>query len=137
LRIDSGYQAYSQFVNYQRRDIPQVSLDEIKKQEQESYAENNKLLSNPIESSPVKNIEEVKASKVANLEDVSLSFKDNDLNNIGRDSDLFGLDVQKAVSDMKKDSILEEYQTFVGSANQFSFSNNDGSVIPKFNFDLL
>ncbi len=35
---------------------------------------------------------------------------------IGRDSKLEDLDVDKAISDMKRDSILQDYQYFVGNA---------------------
>lgn len=34
---------------------------------------------------------------------------------VGADSDIASLDVQKAISDMQKDSILQEYQYFVRS----------------------
>jgi len=35
----------------------------------------------------------------------------------GRDSDLESLDVQKAVSDLGKDQVLQQYQYFVGSGD--------------------
>lgn len=51
------------------------------------------------------------------LSDISLSFhKEDDYSYIGSEKDLAQLDVQKAISDMKKDSILQNYQYFVGSA---------------------
>ena len=34
----------------------------------------------------------------------------------GRESDLFSLDVEKAISDMKKDQVLQQYQFFVGES---------------------
>ncbi len=37
----------------------------------------------------------------------------------GADSDIFKLDVEKAISDMKKDEVLMEYQFFVDSAAVF------------------
>lgn len=52
----------------------------------------------------------------AALEDVSLSFnKQDDYGYIGKDSDILSLDVEKAVSDMRKDQILQQYQYFVGN----------------------
>ena len=33
----------------------------------------------------------------------------------GADSDLAGLDMQKAISDMEKDQVLQQYQYFVGT----------------------
>ena len=38
----------------------------------------------------------------------------------------------KAVSDMRKDEVLQEYQYFVGSSQNFAFQSEDGVVIPKF-----
>lgn len=34
----------------------------------------------------------------------------------GTDSDLFNLDVEKAISDMKKDQVLQQYQFFIGES---------------------
>lgn len=56
----------------------------------------------------------------AGLEDISLTFnKQEEFDYIGRDSDIRSLDVEKAISDMKKDQILQQYQYFVGSARNF------------------
>ncbi len=35
----------------------------------------------------------------------------------GADSDIANLDVEKALSDMKKDQVLQQYQFFVGESN--------------------
>ena len=56
--------------------------------------------------------------------------KNNDFSYIGRDKDIQALDIQKAISDMKQDSILQEYQYFVGSARNI-YQSEDGMVIPK------
>ena len=37
----------------------------------------------------------------------------------GADSDIFKLDIEKVISDMKKDEVLMEYQFFVNSATVF------------------
>ena len=37
----------------------------------------------------------------------------------GADSDLKSLDVQKAISDMQKDQLLQQYQTFVGESDAY------------------
>lgn len=75
----------------------------------------------------------VRASKVANLEDISLTFnKEDTFDNIGADVDINGLDMSKAISDMKRDSILADYQTFVGpTADQLIAGLNDGVVVMK------
>lgn len=70
-------------------------------------------------------------SRVANLEDISLSFnKEESYDYLSNDTSVKNLDVQKAISDMKKDSILEEYQYFVGDVKNI-FASDDGMVIPK------
>lgn len=80
---------------------------------------------------------ETRADRIANLEDISLSFnKEDDFGYIGKDSDIYKLDVEKALSDMKRDSVLEEYQYFVGSSQTFAGQQSaDGIVIPKMLFE--
>ena len=57
----------------------------------------------------------------ATLEDISVTFnKQDDFGYIGRDSDIHSLDVEKAISDMRKDQILQQYQYFVGSKTVFT-----------------
>lgn len=58
--------------------------------------------------------------------DFAIEALDVDKNLIGTDSDINGLDVQKAVSNMQQDSILHQYQFFVGN-----ISTEDGSVVRK------
>ncbi len=66
------------------------------------------------------------------LENVSLTFhRRGDFNTIGRDSDIRSLDVEKAISDMKKDSVLQQYQYFVGSSRNLVDESADGTVIQK------
>ena len=67
------------------------------------------------------------------LEDVSLTFlKDDTYDMIGSESDLNKLDMQKAISDMQKDKILQDYNYFVGSSvvQQRNISE-DGVVVAK------
>lgn len=115
-------------------------MPEIKKAEMIPQPEQNKEQTNV---SPVSNLqEEQKAESLQNrynkntpIEDISLTFqKKDDFDYLGKDSQIENLDVQKAISDMKKDQVLEEYQYFVGSARNLmsSFESEDGIVIPKF-----
>lgn len=54
---------------------------------------------------------------MTNLEDISIGFnKQDDFSYIGKDADIEQLDMQKAISDMKKDSLFHQYQFFVRSA---------------------
>ena len=77
-----------------------------------------------------------KASRVADLENISLKFnKEDSFDYIGNDSSLDNLDMQKAISDMRKDQVLQGYQYFVGSSrNLFTGqTSEDGVVILKNN----
>ena len=59
---------------------------------------------------------ERKAS-VTDLEDISLGFnQQDDYSYIGKDADIKTLDMEKAISDMRKDNLFQQYQFFVRSA---------------------
>ena len=45
----------------------------------------------------------------------------------GKDSDLESLDVQKAVSDLDKDQVLQQYQYFVGSSDAVTKKTNEAT----------
>lgn len=67
------------------------------------------------------------------LEDISITFnRQEDFGYIGKDSDVRSLDMEKAISDMKKDSVLQQYQYFVGSSRNLCGESPDGKVIQKF-----
>ena len=69
----------------------------------------------------------------AGLKDISLTFnRQEGFGYIGRDSDIHSLDVEKAIDDMKKDEVLQQYQYFVGSSrNLYEAGNIEGTVIQK------
>lgn len=57
------------------------------------------------------------AGRIADLEQVSLKFnREERFDYIGSESRIDDLDMQKAISDMQKDRVLQNYQYFVGSA---------------------
>ena len=67
----------------------------------------------------------------ASLEDVSLSLKSNMPYELkGRESNIEDLDIDKAVSDLQKDSALMQYQYFVGDSEMI-LQNDDGAVMRK------
>ena len=79
-------------------------------------------------------VQENQASRMADLEQVSLKFnKEDSFDYIGMDSNLDNLDMQKAISDMQKDQVLQSYQYFVGSAGSLfgEMPSEDGMVILK------
>lgn len=74
-----------------------------------------------------------KAHSTIKPSDFSMSFlKNNDFGNLSSESSLGSSDIQKAISDMRKDSVLQEYQYFVGSSqNMIQYASEDGTVIQK------
>lgn len=128
-----GFTDYGGFCNqYRVNDIPKVNTDAIRKQEEQPNVMEKNLDS--LQQNYTSQITETdKRSKIANLENISLTFqKENTFDYIGSDSEIGNLDIQKAVSDMKKDQVLEEYQYFVGSAVDNSISDTeDGRVLQK------
>lgn len=65
-----------------------------------------------------------------NPSEISMTFhKEETFDYLGSESSLMNLDMQKAISDMKKDSILQDYQYFVG--HTVSVNPEDGMVFRK------
>lgn len=117
--------------NYRIPSIPEVSV-------KEAAAQNTPKENNPVLNTPAVSKEQPsyvrRPSEEMKLEDVSLSLGGNEpFEMIGRDSKLEKLDIEAAVSDMKKDSILEQYQFFVGSSQNIleNSMEPDGIVIAK------
>ncbi len=124
IQIWSGYNQMQSF--YKVNEIPVVSSEEIKKQQ--SQASQPPVPAAVREQVPAA---EDSRSKNADLENISLTFnKEDSFEYLGSESGLASLDMQKAISDMKKDSILQEYQYFVGSSQNL-LSTQDGIVLQK------
>jgi len=84
---------------------PSISLDEPSKQQ---------------------DTETLKSSRTGNLEKIIFDFKkNNEFNLVGAQSKAEDLDVDQALSDMKKDSVLDQYKFFVKSS---LVNDTDGSV---------
>ena len=83
-------------------------------------------------------MEEAKNSNIskpsAKVQDLSLSFNlQEDYGYLGKDSNIENLDVQKAISDMRKDQVLQQYQYFVGDSRKLlQKASEDGLVFLKF-----
>ena len=127
----NGINNYSNFINnYRIPSIPSVSVDEVKRQDEEL----KKLASSPaLESTLQDAVSSAKPRNDAALEDISITFnKGDDYGYIGKDSDIYSLDVENAISDMRKDDVLKQYQYFVGNSGGGALVDNaDGVVIPK------
>ncbi len=123
---------YSNFISsYRAQQIPRVdvaapAVEESKKQDVSARAEEGKAVRPEQPAAP-------RAPRTADLEDVSITFnKKDDFGTIGRDADIARLDMDKVVSDSKRDSILSGYRTFMGpTPEQMVAEYEDGLVIPK------
>ena len=114
--------------NYRVPVIREVSLDAVRNQE-----EKNTVTAVPAAelSREIPSVS-YQERKDAPLEDISITFnKEDDFGYVGRDKDIRSLDVEKAIDDMKKDQILQQYQYFVGSSRNIVSESEDGTVIQK------
>ena len=124
-----GIGQYSNFQNnYRINDIPRVNVEEVNKQDNAVAPQESKNLT-PILSIDTQLSDQWRKS--INPNDISVVFnKNDDFSYIGRDKDVESLDIEKAISDMRQDSILQEYQYFVGSVSNV-FHSEDGTVLSK------
>lgn len=119
------YSSYLQ--NYRAPVIPQVSVEEVKRQDQMKVREAEPVPEMTREEAPDLSYRKPNAE----IDQLSLTFnKQESFDYLGKDSDINDLDMQKAISDMQKDQMLMQYHYFVGSAKNL-FSNGDGTVIVK------
>ena len=123
------YNGLDSYLNYNSyiKNIPQVDVEEVKAAEKSAAGNASEV------QESVQKVDETairRPVKNADLEDISLTFnKEDTFDHIGSEASIKSLDMEKAISDMKKDDILSEYSYFVGdSRNLFS---DDGIVIAK------
>ena len=116
--------------NYRVTDIPKVDIKEVEAQDLKKQQEATVPSLETFEPVVADN-----RTKSADLENISLTFnKNDDYSYIGMDFSIEALDMEQAISDMKKDKILEDYQYFVGSSERLNetFASEDGKVMLKF-----
>ena len=126
----AGINDYSSFINnYRVPSIPTVSVEEVKRQDQEKIAAESTAA---VTSSPKEDWTlQTRPRNDAALQDISLTFnKGEDYGYLGKDSDIYSLDVENAISDMRKDDLLKQYQFFVGTSGTLT-DGMDGVVVPK------
>lgn len=120
LNIDDSFR-YMQ--NYRINDIPKVDASTSVPEQVAAPTEEEKP------SVLIEPIVEDRRPKSIDPNTVSMSFhRQEDYGYIGKDKDLSLLDMEKAISMMKQDSILQDYQYFVGNSRDI-FSSEDGRVI--------
>ena len=118
------------YSNYRPVQIPMVGVAEVAKQDEQALKASENVVAAPVLETPVND----NRSRMADLDNISLNFNTgDDYSYIGSESDMATLDMEKLISDMKKDKVLEDYQYFVGSTNtQNTFADNDGAVFLKY-----
>lgn len=132
IELMSGFGNIQSYYN-KAYEIPSVTPQEIKKQDEQFEAQQFAAQAEQ-QSGAVTNqeLQNDNRSRFADLENISLTFnKEDSFDYIGSESSLANLDVQKAISDMKKDSVLQEYQYFVGSSQNLFTNPADGMVFQK------
>lgn len=123
-----GINGYSSRVqNYNKPSIPSAGLEETRRQDETAgLAAAGRQMVHEEASVEVPGQE-------ALLEDISVTFnRQEDFGYLGKDSDIHSLDMEQAISDMKKDQVLQQYQYFVGSSRNLFIESEDGIVFPKF-----
>lgn len=127
-----GIQFYNGLSNYNYNrinDIPRVDAEEIKVNQQPKEEPLKEEAQSSLSPATLSSLDD--RARVSNLEDISLTFnKEESFEYLESDSSVKSLDMQKAISDMQKDGILQEYQYFVGSSKTL-FDDADGIVIAK------
>ncbi len=126
---------YGGFYNsYRPNNIPYVDTktveaqDLLKQQEEETLPKVIESASKVFETSVDSR------SRIADLENVSLTFNQgDDFSYIGSDLNIDNPDMEQAISDMHKDKLLQDYQFFVGSSEDLTklLDNSDGLVLMK------
>ena len=121
------------YPTYPIEPIKRVELETVRQQDEIRKQQENEI---PVPASVTTAAIPDNRPKAADLENISLTFNAGEtFDYIGKDSDLSLLDTEKLISDMKKDSILEQYRYFVGSeeANKvfYASQSEDGIVVMK------
>ena len=111
--------------------IKQVDVATVKAQDEQKKQMEAQL---PQKADVVQKTNDARRNAIS-LEDISLNFNTGDTYAyIGKESDITLLDMDQALSDVKKDQILDQYRYFVGDASNIGMINNstaDGIVIMK------
>lgn len=100
---------------------------------QDSQKENSQIRGQQITETQTALDQPEKRSEYTDISQLPLTFrKEEPFAYIGGDSSLSRLDMEKAVSDMKKDKIFEQYQYFVGRKPDLEYDDDiDGTFFRK------
>ncbi|HKM04105.1 MAG TPA: hypothetical protein VJZ04_05870 [Lachnospiraceae bacterium] len=133
MSIDGLSQYGGLYNSYLFQNIKTVTMDTIKSQEDlKKTSDESENITSLQNNYSLPELEQDNRSRIANLENISLTFnKADDFDFIGKDSSIETLDMEKAISDMQKDQVLQQYQYFVGSSQNIISNSMDGLVIQK------
>lgn len=125
----SGVNDYSKLADHSSMPLKKVVIEENSLMTARESASEQPLISSEKAGKLLENID-ISAKKIPEFEDLSITFnKQEDFDYLGKDKDISGLDMKKAISDMQKDRLLQQYQYFVGSSRTIG---QEGIVIPKY-----
>ena len=119
--------------SYRTLSIPYIQADEPAKISQADNAAENRIVVSEVNVHEKAPAQTAQPRQDAALEDISLTFnRQDDFGYLGKDSDIRSLDMERAISDMKKDQVLQQYQYFVGRSQNLLTQSADGIVLAKF-----
>lgn len=135
INLFSDYGGF--YNNYKLSDIPKVDVSTVREQDEEKQRLEQAIPDIP-KVEEIREVEPDNRSRMADLDNISLTFNaGEDYSYIGSDFEITSLDMEQAISDMRKDKILEDYQFFVGASSELNTENNavnneDGKFFIKF-----
>lgn len=113
----SGIRPYAGFYDYNS-----IKAEALRSQQ---IAEAQPTLSLQQQEEPQVTVTEVPVEQNFDSYDFAQTYRSGETYELkGKDSDLESLDVQKAVSDLGKDQVLQQYQYFVGSSDAVTKKTN-------------
>ena len=127
--IGSSYDNYGLYSGYHkvRQELQDTQVSQVSQVNQSAPGDRSNENPDGIVEESQKSLEsENKAPKNADLNHLFFDFKkNNEYNLVGATSKIEDLDVDKAITDMQKDSVLDQYKFFVKTALT---TDEDGSV---------
>ena len=116
----SGIRPYAGFYDYNS-----IKAEALRSQQ---IAEAQPTLSLQQREEPQVTVTEVPVEQNFDSYDFAQTYRSGETYELkGKDSDLESLDVQKAVSDLGKDQVLQQYQYFVGSSDAVTKKTNEAT----------
>ena len=121
----NGINPYNFTSSMRINDIPRVDAGELSQKNDASVKETQKpeVSIEPLQDNRPKSIDPNSISLTAN--------KQESFDYIGSEKDIHRLDMEKAISQMQQDTVLQGYNYFVGNASNV-YNSEDGMVISKF-----